>query len=246
MFAYASCKNDHVDGCDFPQLSRAVPFVNNSVKATPGFFSIELVNGVTAEMTVAQHTSLFRFSFDNSATPYTGSKSPLVFLDLADLSYSRQDNATIAVDAKMGRMTGNGRFLPSFGEDMYVAYFCADFHGSTIRDNGIYVNSRASADVKDLTISRGINGYPLPGGAWVRFTDESPVLARVGLSFISSEQACSLAEAEIPNFGFEQTQAAAVSEWKKKLSPISVSTKGVSEGFLKNFYCKCATMPGRK
>lgn len=181
-------------------------------------------------MTAAQHTSLFRFTF-----PSTGS-SPLVLMDLTDLSDSRQDNASVSVDAGTGRMTGNGRFLPSFGQSNYVAYFCADFQGAAIRDNGIYVDSRGSADVKDLKISRGINSGPLPGGAFVRFTSSEPVSVRVGLSFISSDQACDSAEAEIPGFDFEATRSAAVSAWQEKLSPVVVSTSGVNGSLLKNFY----------
>lgn len=161
----------------------------------------------------------------------------MVFLDLTDLSNSRQDNASISIDADSGRMTGESRFNPSFGTGNYVAYFCADFQGSDIRDNGIFVDSRGSADVKEVKISRGINGAPPPAGAFNRFTSKDPVLVRVGLSFISSDQACSLAEDEIPEFDFKATQSDAEDMWREKLSPISVSTDdGVGEEALKNFY----------
>ena len=182
-------------------------------------------------MTAAQHTSLFRFTFPDQ------SSSPLILLDLTDLSDSRQDNASISVDATTGRMTGNGRFLPSFGQGNYVAYFCADFTGAPLRDNGIYVNSRGSASVKNLEISRGINSSPLPGGAFNRFTSSAPVTVRVGLSFRSSDQACSIAEAEIPDFDFEATRNAAAATWRSKLSSIAVSTSsGVDTSLITNFY----------
>lgn len=158
-------------------------------------------------------------------------------MDLTDLSDSRQDNASISVDATTGRMTGNGRFLPSFGQGNYVAYFCADFTGAPLRDNGIYVNSRGSASVKNLEISRGINSSPLPGGAFNRFTSSAPVTVRVGLSFRSSDQACSIAEAEIPDFDFEATRNAAAAAWRSKLSSIAVSTSsGVDTSLITNFY----------
>lgn len=182
-------------------------------------------------MTAAQHTSLFRFTFPDQ------SSSPLILLDLTDLSDSRQDNASISVDATTGRMTGNGRFLPSFGQGNYVAYFCADFTGAPLRDNGIYVNSRGSASVKNLEISRGINSSPLPGGTFNRFTSSAPVTVRVGLSFRSSDQACSIAEAEIPDFDFEATRNAAAAAWRSKLSSIAVSTSsGVDTSLITNFY----------
>jgi putative alpha-1,2-mannosidase len=207
------------------------------VVATPGYFGVTLQSGVEADMTVTQHTSLFRFKFP-AKDAYGESSKPLLLMDLTDLSDSRQDNATVSVDADTGRITGNGRFLPSFGSGTYVAYFCADFSGGRIRDNGIFANSRASTAVKDLTISRSINGYPLPGGAFVRFQSpgDTPILARVGVSLISSDQACSNAEAEIPSFDFDATHSAAESAWREKIGAISVSTTRVDKSTLINFY----------
>lgn len=159
LFPYASCANDSIDGCKYPKKERPVSFDTASVNATPGYFAVTLNSGIKVDMTTTQHTSLFRFQFP----PGDSSASPLILLDLTDLSDSRQDNATVDVDESTGRMTGSGRFLPSFGSGTYVAYFCADFQSvSGIRDNGIFVNSRATADAKSLKISRSINGYPLP------------------------------------------------------------------------------------
>lgn len=237
LFPYAGCAGDDVNGCAYPKKTRAIPFDNSSVVATPGYFGLTLNSGVKADMTVTQHTSLFRFNFP-AKDSYGQVSKPLVLMDLTDLSDSRQDNATVSVDAETGRITGNGRFLPSFGSGSYVAYFCADFSGGKIRDNGIFANSRASTAVKDLTISRSINGYPLPGGAFVRFDSpgDASILARVGISLISSDQACSNAEAEIPSFDFDATHTAAESAWREKISPISISTTGVDNSFIVNFY----------
>lgn len=158
LFPYAKCNGDDVDGCTYPKKSRAIGYQNGTVTATPGYFGLTLNSNIQVDMTVSQHASLFRFRF-----PADNASSPLILMDLTDLSNSRQDNATISVDATTGRMTGSARFLPSFGSGSYVVYFCADFKSSAaMRDNGIFVNSRASTDVKDLKISRSINGYPLP------------------------------------------------------------------------------------
>ncbi|KAH8705053.1 putative alpha-1,2-mannosidase family protein [Talaromyces proteolyticus] len=235
LFPYASCEGDHIDGCKYPKLERPVSFDNSSIKASPGYFAVNLTTGIAVDMTTTQHTSLFRFQFPAGSS----SASPLILMDLTDLSDSRQDNATIDVDESTGRMTGSGIFLPSFGSGKYTAYFCADFKSpSGIRDNGIFVNSRATSDAKSLKISRSINGYPLPGGAWVRFkpAEDTSVLARVGVSFISEKQACSNAETEIPDFDFDATHSTAVSLWQEKLSPIRVSRKGVNDSILTNFY----------
>lgn len=159
LFPYVECDGDHVDGCVYPKKSRKTGYAKDSVVATPGYFKLTMNSGIDVDMTVSHHTSLFRFKFphENAAV------SPLILLDLTDLADSRQNNASISVDSSSGRMTGNARFLPSFGSGDYVAYFCADFQNNAgVRDNGIFVNSRASTDVKNLKISRSINGYPLP------------------------------------------------------------------------------------
>ncbi|OJD30357.1 alpha-mannosidase family protein [Diplodia corticola] len=237
LFPYTSCPGDDIDNCVFPKKARRTQFANDSVKASPGYFSVTLDSGIQVEMTAAAHTNLFRFSFPSSG-PDGGAPSPLILMDLTDLSDSRQDNGTITVDADTGRMKGNARFLPSFGQGNYVAYFCADFQGANVRDNGIFVNSRASTSVKNLTISRSINGYPLPGGGFIRFDDpgEQAVLARVGVSLISEEQACSNAESEMADFDFQGTQDGAVEEWRQKLSPVQVNPNGVDRDLLVNFY----------
>lgn len=185
-------------------------------------------------MTTAHHTSLFRFTFPSTSN----GTSPLLLLDLTDLSDSRQDNATISVDAQSGRMTGSARFLPSFGSGTWTGFFCADFSGSDIRDNGIFANSRASADIKDLQISRSINNYPLPGGGFIRFkTNPSDgILARIAVSLISSEKACRSAEDEVPDFDFPTIRTAAEDSWREKLSPITVSATGINSSLITNFY----------
>lgn len=158
LFAYAGCHGDDPNGCIFPKKARKTAYKHDSVKSSPGYFSIELASGVRAEMTAAHHTSLFRFHFPPSAD-----NSPLVLLDLSDLSDTRQDNASISIDHANGRMMGSAKFLPSFGSGSYHLHFCADFQSSGwLRDSGIFVNTRASNDVHDLSISRSINGYPLP------------------------------------------------------------------------------------
>jgi putative alpha-1,2-mannosidase len=193
------------------------------------------VNNIAVDMTATHHTSLFRFKFPAKTAQ---GASPLIFLDLSDMSDSRQDNATITVDAKTGRMSGGARFNPSFGQGSYFAYFCADFNGAQIRDSGIYVNSRASAAVKELKISRSINGYPLPGGAFLRFRPigSSSVLVRVGVSFLNPEQACRNAEKEIPDFKFDAVKTAAETLWRNKLNPVRVSMNKVNGSVVKNFY----------
>lgn len=235
LFPYNTCQDNDVNICDFPKKTRAQhgTFKNESVVAKPGYFGITLDSGPLVEMTTTHHAALFKFTFQGTKD---GDK-PLILQDLTDLSNSRQDNGTISVDPKTGRIKGNAVFIASFSQGMYKAYFCTDFQGPKIADSGIFADSRASTKVHDLKISRSINGYPLPGGAFVRFADShSPVYARVGVSLISEDQACANAEKEIPKFDFAKHSREAKDAWKSKLINIKVETDGVDKSLVTNFY----------
>ncbi|KAK4152162.1 glycoside hydrolase [Chaetomidium leptoderma] len=238
LFAYPNCPGGDINRCVFPKKSRAAfgRFSNSSVSAKPGTFGITLDTGVRAEMTTTHHTSLFIFTFPSVGADDEPAR-PLILQDLTDLADSRQDNATVSVDPTTGRITGNARFLPSFGTGSFVLHFCTDFVGAAIVDSGIFVNSRASTEVQNLTISRSINGYPLPGGAFVRFNSAAePILVRTATSFISAARACEHAEKEIPDFDFTAVSEAATNAWRAKMSPIRVSTNKVNGSMLTNFY----------
>ena len=230
------CSGDVLDNCNFRIGDRAVSYVNDSVKGSPGYFKLGLTNGIQVEMTVTQHTALYHFDFSKAAG--NSSMSPLILLDLTDLSASRQ-NATVSVDDS-GRIKGNGTFLPSFGSGSYVLSFCADFSGATIRDTGIWVNNRAGTEPKEVFVTRGINLFYLESGSFVRFNapNDGVITARVGMSFISADQACQNAENEIsgPNWDFEQIKQNAGDAWREKLSVVSVQPDGVKDGYLSTFY----------
>ncbi|KAG9245099.1 glycosyl hydrolase family 92-domain-containing protein [Calycina marina] len=195
LFPFSSCSGDDVNGC-----TRKLHYTLSSVKATPGYYGLTLVNGIQAKMTSTHHVSLFRFTFPSTRNL----SSPLILLDLTDFSDSQQDNGTVSVDPTTGRITGNARFLPSFRRGKYVAYVCAEFSGAAIRDTGIYADSRAK---------------------------------RIGISLISSAQACASAEAEISDFGFDATKTAAETHWREKISPLVVSRNEINDlSILRNFY----------
>lgn len=229
------CPGDELDNCKFPKYSRAINYVADSVKGNPGYFSIGLANGISAEMTTTQHTALYRFAFPQGGSN-NGSAGPLMLLDLTDLADSRQ-NATVSVSDD-GRIKGNGTFIPSFGSGSFVLHFCADFNGAAVRDTGMWVNDRAGTEPKELFVTRGINLFYINAGSWVRFQAPSngTLSARMGTSFISSDQACHNAETEIPDWDFASVRSNAESAWRQKLSPVTVEAGGASDDLLTTFY----------
>lgn len=229
------CPGDDINNCDFTKVNRARKRINGTVEATPGYFAITMNTSVRAEMTTANRTSIYRFTFpfsNSSSGNVSIPLSPVILADLTDLPDTRSLGA-ISVSST-GRIQGNGTFVPSFGIGTYQVYFCADFKGAAVRDTGVFKNNRPANFTKTIqTVADGINSPPLPAGAYVQFlaptNASNQILARVGISFVSNAQACANAESEIPDFNFDRVKAAANDAWKKKLSVISIDAGGASD-----------------
>ena len=252
IFVHPGCPGDDFKRCKYPMLERMTDRVNGSAVASPGYFSVELVNGVRGEMTVGERTGLYRFGFPGwTAAGKDGKEggekwegrdgtrfSPLVLMDLVDLANSRR-NGGIEVYPDTGRIIGDGTYAPSFGAGHYRAYFCADFKGAEIRKSGTFVRNDASEEIKWIDGSEP--GWYNPGGssgAWLQFErpERDEILARVGLSFISVDQACDNAEREIPDFDFERVHETAREQWRRKLGAVEVDATGVSEELQTTFW----------
>lgn len=206
---------------------------------------MSLNTSVHTEITVTNHTALYRITFPgNSSTGSTNSSapvlpySPLILVDLTDLSDSRT-NGSASVDPSSGRIIGNGSFSPSFGIGSYDLHFCADFQGASIRDTGIFQNNRPGREPKQLkTYSTGATG-PVPAGAWVQFhppDNDDQIVVRFGVSYISVDKACQNAEAENKDFDFDGTKNAAEDAWEAKLSAVSVDESDIDTTFLTTFW----------
>lgn len=233
------CPGDELGRCRFRIGERKVAWREGSVRAGAGYFGVGMdteTGGIGVEMAVERRTAVMRFDFSEGI----GERHPLVLLDLTDLWQSRQ-NASIVVDGETGRMKGNGTFLPSFGAGSYVMHFCVDFFGAGVYDSGVWVNNRAGTEPKELFVTRGFNLFYIEAGGFVRFKElvNGTVTARVGLSFISAEQACRTAEEEVPDpvGGFDGLVSAAEDAWREKLSPVSVVPgESVSEELQVSFW----------
>ena len=251
IFAQMGCAGDDIDRCFFSKASRASQRLNDTVRARPGYFALSLNTSVLAEMTVSNHSALYRFGFPTPAPgPEQLPYSPLMLVDLSDLSDSRT-NASVRVNATGGRIMASGTFRPSFGIGFYNLHACVDFGGRgarVIRDTGVFVNNRPGSEPKSLRVySDGVDNPPVPAGAWVRFSapprvdDDSDhgdrqILVRVGLSFLSADKACRNAEAEMADWNFESIRAAAEQAWRAKLAVVRVDATGVSDSLERVFW----------
>ena len=243
IFPQIGCLGDDITRCLWTKNDRTTNYSNESVEARPGYFALNLDTPIRAEMTVSNRTALYRFTFQgnqsssgNDAVPY----SPLILADLTDLPNSRINGSAFS-DLKTGRLSGSGTFSPSFGVGSYVLHFCADFQGASVRRTGVFDNNRPSTSINNIhPVDDGIDGSPdiLPAGSWVQFNApaNNEILARVGVSFMSVDQACSNAQNEIPDFDFDGVRQSAEDAWRKKLSVVSLNATGVSDSIQEVFW----------
>ncbi|KAI1631451.1 glycoside hydrolase family 92 protein [Biscogniauxia mediterranea] len=242
LFPHPGCPDNDYTQCKYTSAQRATKRIDGSVVARVGYFSIGLNNSVYAEMTATQHAALYRFNFPSKAEVYSDSvtvpNSPLILLDLVDLGNTRS-GGDIEVDAASGRIKGGGKFRPSFGTGQYEAFFCADFTGAEIRDTGTFLHTNATNETKALG-DLG-SGFTIPSGsagAWIHFAraPRNHIMARVGVSFMSADQACASAEREIPGFDFGKAAEDVEAAWREKLSAVRPDQRGMSRDLLTTFW----------
>jgi predicted alpha-1,2-mannosidase len=229
IFPLPGCPKNNLSLCDFRRENRALLPVNDSVEAHPGYFALNLSSDVKAEMTVSNHTALYRFTFPGSDSM----ANPVILAELNDLPHSARDTKVFH-DNSTGRISGSGSFTPSFGTGHYNLHFCADFSGASLKDMGLYSGDKVG--MYDAQGKPPANFWPQ--GAFNSFVlnEKRQILVRVGVSFVSIKQACNSAEKEISDFDFAKTLATAEEAWKVKLGVIEVDDHGVSQDLREVFW----------
>ncbi|CAG8503637.1 13364_t:CDS:2 [Racocetra fulgida] len=115
----------------------------------------------------------------------------------------------------------------------YIVYFCSQFNVDAIEfatwtsDNPYY---QGQIYFDGNTYFGKINGAILTFNA----TKNPVIKSRVGISFISADQACLNAESEIPDWNFEKTVQETVNAWQTELEKIYV--EGATDDFKTIFY----------
>jgi predicted alpha-1,2-mannosidase len=242
IFAQPGCPNGDINACKYTKYARATTRVPGSVHAKPGYFDITLDNSIRTEITATNRTALYLFTFPETPSTSNSTLNPHILVEMTDLPNTRK-TANITVDPNTGRIKGGGRFEPSFGTGTYQSYFCLDFAGANVKDAGAWSTKGDTTEAFSLKYGPGGGGGSLSeaqaDGGWVQFEKpihNNQILARVGMSFISEQQACGNAEREIPHTAFTDVVAAAEEAWRAKLNVITIEDGGVDEVFLTAFW----------
>ena len=88
-----------------------------------------------------------------------------------------------------------------------------------------------------LNLSHSLMGGIYQSGALFSFEPQNePIILRVGVSFVSAEQACSNAEAEVGGATFEDILDRSKALWNEKLAKIEIDVVGTDSNVTEMFY----------
>lgn len=184
----------------------AVPFSHENEEARPGYHTLSLPSyGVRAELTSTLRVGFHRYTFA------PGKRRTLLFNLGGKLGPSEMTAGPVqeVSDTEIEGYTIN---QPTIRRPKPTSvYFVAQFDRSFERLDGWRWAGAAEGDATAL------------GGAALRFgKGDAPLLAKVGISYVSVEQARKNLEAELPHWNFEQVVEASAEAWNEKLSRIEV------------------------
>ena len=186
-------------------------------KASPGYYSVVLNNGIKAEFTASTHAALHK---------YTTSKNNLSLI--VDLGFAINWDKPVDTYIKQLSKTRIIGYRKSAGwaKEQWVFFAIdTDLPISSFRvvKGGTVLNEKELTDkhAKGIIQFKGVNN--------------KPVKIRVGLSSASLDGAIKSVELEIPDgWNFDKAKAKAEDRWEKELSKISVTTTDTTQ--LKIFY----------
>lgn len=194
-------------GLSLPQLSST--FSHETESAGPGYYSVRLEEYATkAELTATDRVGVHRYTFDD------GSDAGF----LLDAGYNLGDSGTKSADVELrdertivGSQTVPGPFCS--GAEPYSVHFAAKF-SKPFDEYGTW-NGVETSDG-----STSASGPDV--GAFVRYGDASEVIVKVGISYVSRENAMDNLETEVPDWDFDRVEADATETWNDRLGRIEV------------------------
>lgn len=192
-------------------------------RATAGFYGVTLARyNIGVEITAARHSALYRFQY-----PAGEASNPLPANLLIDVSHcllsgartgEMQSLTAAQVDvlspteiAGSTSVTGGWNKQPN----SYTVFFYAKT-STPAQSWGTWNGETLAAGNKEAAGGAGSHT-----GAWMTFASRT-VEMKIGISFISVEQARRNVEAEIPGFDFDRAHAAALAAWDRALSTVDI------------------------
>jgi predicted alpha-1,2-mannosidase len=206
--------------------------------AEVGYYSVKLGgSGIRAEITTARRTPVYRFTY-----PTTGQRTLLV--DAGHLLMRRHDSPHRNPESQVVYSTDVEVLSPTEIAGMQASVMGWNIQTTPMKVYFYLVTDTPAVasgtweDGKSAVPGAKTASYTMPftmstlpreampvvsTGAYLTFAaGDKPVLVKVGVSFISIDQAKKNAMREVAQFDFDGTRGAAVEAWNKALSTVKV------------------------
>jgi predicted alpha-1,2-mannosidase len=205
--------------------------------ARAGAYQVTLDNGVTVALSATARTGAGRFTWP------TG--HPATLLIRASDSEVGSSDAHVAIDDAGHAITGSvtsGNFCGYLSDDLkrsyYTLYFVARFD-RPFAARGTWQDGTVHADAHEAGGGMGYGAHGIPeaghgSGAYVTFDNGGAVNVRVGISYVSLENARANLRAESPRADVDEVARAATAAWDGALGRIRVD--GGTSDQLATFY----------
>ncbi len=183
-------------------------FSHDHEQAHPGYYSVEFENGIMAELTVSTRAGIGRFNF-----PATAKRTFLFKVSASatiDAKNRAKDTSTVEIRGKdtiVGTIHSGG-FCGS--PTNYVLYFVAKFQ-KPFADSGLWGDNLEKGTPASGHHTRVFVSFP--GGT-------EPIPMKVGISFVSIENAEANLASEIPGWDFDAVRTSAKATWTRMLDRV--------------------------
>ncbi|SMC78585.1 GH92 family glycosyl hydrolase [Pedobacter nyackensis] len=191
-------------------------FSHKNEIAKPGYHKVVLDNyGITAELTSTNRVGFHRYSFGNIDT------ANVLFDVGAALGQGKMDSASIQMNNEK-ELSGYSVMSPTNRRKKpLTVYFVVQFNTPFSKFGGWKKNGSAKQRTL-LENVKAVSGKEA-GGYVSYYKPKQPVLVKVGISFVSLEQARLNLEAELPHWNFDKVVSESTDEWNAELGKIQVS-----------------------
>jgi len=196
------------------RMKNPLPFLHEQEIATAGYYAVALPTvGCLAEMTATTHVGAHRYTFNTA-------KDAHLFIDATSfLRDGRAQDGKITIDPDAMEVTGEACVFASFTGRYggLTGYFVAQFD-KPLKSFATWTDGTSEKDSLTAT------GDDV--GADLNFGDISgePVELKVGLSFVSLENARLNLEAETDGLDFEDIRDLSRDAWEENLSKILIDS----------------------
>ncbi|GAA3869752.1 GH92 family glycosyl hydrolase [Streptomyces sedi] len=183
-------------------------FSHDNEHAEPGHYAVGLDNGTDVSLTAAPRTGVATFDFPDDRDSAT-----LVF----DVAGSNNGSSASAVTVEGDTVSGWTETRTVCGGGSYRVHFSATFD-TPLASHGTWSGSDVTpgGTEAESTFSHG-------SGAFVTFPRGAEVTARVGVSYVSVENAALNASTEAGDRTAEELRAEAAAAWRDALSTVDVT-----------------------